>query len=151
VAKIVTAAPQKQKPRPFRVGLPGGDSYAAGAAVRRSRAGRAPGMQRRAGTTVVTIRVHAFANGLQRVVMTDNARKEPRDASGMVLSLRARIGRYREQAARFTRLAEGEEDATFRDKWVNLSRECESLAKRLHKRTSRRAQGGRLTRGSQRA
>ena len=47
--------------------------------------------------------------------MTDNGRKEPRNASGMVLSL---------QAARFRRLAEGEEDATFRDKWANLAREC---------------------------
>jgi hypothetical protein len=83
--------------------------------------------------------------------MIDNGRKEPRNASGMVLSLQARVGRHREQPARFRRLAEGEEDATFRDKWVNLALECASLARRLQKRMSRRAQGGRLTRGGRSA
>jgi hypothetical protein len=77
--------------------------------------------------------------------MTDNGRKEPRNASGMVLSLQARVGRHREQAARFRRPAEGEEDATFRDKWANLARECASLARRLQRRMSRQAQGVRLT------
>jgi hypothetical protein len=76
--------------------------------------------------------------------MTGNGRKEPRNASGLVLSLQARVGRYREQAARFKRLAEGEEDATFRDKWANLARECASLARRLQRRMSRRSQGARL-------
>jgi hypothetical protein len=83
--------------------------------------------------------------------MTGDERREPRSAAGMVLSPRARIGRYREQAARFRRLAEGEQDATFRDRWKNLGRECASLARRLQKRMSRRAQRGRLTRGSQQA
>jgi hypothetical protein len=72
--------------------------------------------------TVVTTQSAGFANGLRRVVMTDNGRKEPRNASGMVLSL---------QAARFRRLAEGEEDATFRDKWANLARECASLGQKV--------------------
>jgi hypothetical protein len=76
--------------------------------------------------------------------MTGNGRKEPRNASGLVLSLQARVGRHREQAARFMQLAEGEEDATFRDKWANLARECASLARRLQRRMSRRSRGARL-------
>jgi|SRR5580700_2251240 hypothetical protein len=106
-------------------------------------------MQRRAGTTVVTTRSAGFANDLRRVVMTENGRKEPRNAAGMVLSLQARVGRHREQAARFRRLAEGEEDATFRDKWANLARECASLGQEVAETDeplgARKAQGVRLT------
>jgi hypothetical protein len=81
--------------------------------------------------------------------MTENGRKEPRNAAGMVLSLQARVGRHREQAARFRRLAEGEEDATFRDKWANLARECASLGQEVAETDeplgARKAQGVRLT------
>src|ERR1700680_3517998 len=63
--------------------------------------------------------------------MTDKGRKEPGSASEMVLSPRARVCRYREQPARFTRLAEGDEDATFSDRWTNLARECASLARKF--------------------
>jgi hypothetical protein len=50
---------------------------------------------------------------------------------GAAASLRARIARYREQAARFPRLAEGEPKATIRNRWTNLARECASLASGL--------------------
>ena len=73
--------------------------------------------------------------------MTGNERKEPRSTSRMILSPRARIGRYREQAARFTRLAEGEQDATFRDRWKNLARECAFSASGLENERAARRNG----------
>jgi hypothetical protein len=102
-------------------------------------------MQRRAGTTVVTTQSAGFANGLRSVVMTDNGRKEPRNASGMVLSLQARVGRHREQAARFRRLAEGEEDATFSICGQTWHANAHPWARRLQRRMSRQVQGVRLT------
>jgi len=47
--------------------------------------------------------------------MTDNDSEEPRGASGMFSSVPARIGRYRQQAAYFTRLAETEPVVRIRD------------------------------------
>jgi hypothetical protein len=63
--------------------------------------------------------------------MTNNERKEPRSASGPAASLRARVARYREQAAHFTRLAEGEPVARIRDQWKDLARDYASLASSL--------------------
>jgi hypothetical protein len=63
--------------------------------------------------------------------MTDNESGEPRGTSGMIFSERARIARYREQAAFFTRLAEGEPVARIRDKWTSLARARASLASTL--------------------
>jgi hypothetical protein len=74
--------------------------------------------------------VHAFTHGFRGVVMT-NERKELRSAAGEALARQARVARYRKQAVFFTRLAEGEWNATFRDRWKNLARECASSASRL--------------------
>jgi hypothetical protein len=63
--------------------------------------------------------------------MTNNERKEPRSASEAAIPLRARIARYRKQAADFTRLAEGEQDAAIHDRWVTLAREGASSASEL--------------------
>jgi hypothetical protein len=52
-----------------------------------------------------------------------NEHTEPRSASGMVASLRARIARYCDHAAYFTRLAETERIETLRDQWKNLARD----------------------------
>ena len=63
--------------------------------------------------------------------MTDNDSEEPRGASGMFSSVPARIGRYRQQAAYFTRLAETERVVRIRDQWENLARDYASLANTL--------------------
>jgi hypothetical protein len=70
-----------------------------------------------------------------------NERKELRSAAGAALARQARIARYREQAAFFTRLAEGERDATFRDRWKNLARECASSASGLENERAARRKG----------
>jgi hypothetical protein len=75
--------------------------------------------------------VHVFANGLRGIVMTNNERKEPRSASEVAAPLRARIARYRKQAADFTRLAAGERNAAIHDRWVTLAREGASSASEL--------------------
>jgi hypothetical protein len=63
--------------------------------------------------------------------MTDNDSEEPRGASGMFSSVPARIGRYRQQAAYFTRFAETEPVVRIRDQWENLARDYASLANTL--------------------
>ncbi len=46
-------------------------------------------------------------------------------------SLRARVARYREQAAHFTRLAEAEPVETIRHQWKTLARDYDYLARTL--------------------
>jgi hypothetical protein len=70
-----------------------------------------------------------------------NESEESRGVSGAFPSLRARIARYREQAAHFTRLAEGEPVATIRDQWKELARNYASLARMLENDLSHQAQG----------
>jgi hypothetical protein len=70
--------------------------------------------------------------------MTDE-RKELRSAARAAPARQARVARYREQAVFFTRLAEGERDTTFRDRWKDLARECASSARKLeNERAARR-------------
>jgi hypothetical protein len=57
-----------------------------------------------------------------------------RQASGLLGSispLRARVARYHEQAAHFTRLAEAEPVETIRDQWTTLARDYAYLATTL--------------------
>ena len=56
--------------------------------------------------------------------------EEPRGPL-VIPSLRTRIARYREQAAHFARLAEGEPVATIRDQLENLARDYAYLASTL--------------------
>jgi hypothetical protein len=56
--------------------------------------------------------------------------EEPRGPL-VIPSLRARILRYREHAAHFSRLAEAEPVDTIRDQWKNLARDYTSLASTL--------------------
>ena len=58
----------------------------------------------------------------------------------VIPSLRTRIARYREQAAHFARLAEGEPVATIRDQWKDLARNYAYLASTLESDLSRRMQ-----------
>jgi hypothetical protein len=51
--------------------------------------------------------------------------------SGLIVSLRARIAQYREQAAHFTRLAEAEPVEKIRDQWTTLARDYAYLASSL--------------------
>ena len=62
--------------------------------------------------------------------MTDES-KEPRGALGKISPLRDRVASYREQAARFTRLAEAEPVERIRDQWKNLARDYDYLARTL--------------------
>jgi hypothetical protein len=50
---------------------------------------------------------------------------------GLISSLRARVARYREQAAHFTRLAEAEPVEKIRDQWTTLARDYAYLAATL--------------------
>jgi len=50
---------------------------------------------------------------------------------GSISSLRARIARYHEQAAHFTRLAEAEPVEKIRDQWTTLARDYAYLAATL--------------------
>jgi hypothetical protein len=58
-------------------------------------------------------------------------RQESRSPLGSISSLRARIARYREQAAHFTQLAEAEPVETIRDQWKTLARDYAYLANTL--------------------
>ena len=66
--------------------------------------------------------------------------EEPRGPL-VIPSLRTRIARYREQAAHFARLAEGEPVATIRDQWKELARNYAYLASTLESDLSHRTQG----------
>ena len=55
----------------------------------------------------------------------------------MFSSVPARIGRYRQQAAYFTRLAETEPVVRIRDQWENLARDYASLANTLGNHSDR--------------
>jgi hypothetical protein len=59
----------------------------------------------------------------------------------VIPSLRTRIARYREQAAYFARLAEGEPVATIRDQWKELARNYAYLASTQESDLSHRVQG----------
>ena len=67
--------------------------------------------------------------------------QESRGALGLIPALRARIARYREQAAHFTRLAEAEPVEKIRDQWTTVARDYAYLASTLE------PDGG-LTRGA---
>ena len=69
--------------------------------------------------------------------MTDNDSEEPRGASGTFSSVPARVGRYRQQANYFTRLAETEPVVRIRDQWENLARDYASLANTLGNHSDR--------------
>ena len=60
-----------------------------------------------------------------------NESQESKGVSGLIVSLRARIARYREQAAHFTRLAEAEPVEKIRDQWTTLARDYAYLATTL--------------------
>jgi hypothetical protein len=57
--------------------------------------------------------------------------QESRGPFGLISSLRARIARYHEQAAHFTRLAEAEPVEKIRDQWTTLARDYAYLATTL--------------------
>jgi hypothetical protein len=61
----------------------------------------------------------------------DYESQESRGPLGSITSLRARIARYREQAAHFTRLAEAEPVEKIRDQWTTLARDYAYLATTL--------------------
>jgi hypothetical protein len=63
--------------------------------------------------------------------MMANERRGLRGIAGAASHSKTRITRYRDQAIFFTRLARGERDATFREYWENLARECASSASEL--------------------
>ena len=69
-----------------------------------------------------------------------NESQAPRGPLGLIPSLRARIARYGEQAAYFTRLAEAEPVEKIRDQWKSLARDYSYLA------TTLAADGGRAPR-----
>ena len=56
---------------------------------------------------------------------------ERQESGGPSASLQARIARYREQAAHFTRLADAEPVETIRDQWRTLARDYAYLANTL--------------------
>ena len=60
-----------------------------------------------------------------------NERRESKGTLGLIPALRARIAQYREQAARFARLAEAEPVETIRDQWTTLARDYAYLASSL--------------------
>ena len=60
-----------------------------------------------------------------------NESQESTRLPGLIPSLLARIARYREQAAHFTRLAEAEPVEKIRDQWTTLARDYEYLANTL--------------------
>ena len=60
-----------------------------------------------------------------------NESEDSKGALGLIPALRARIARYREQAAHFTQLAEGEPVETIRDQWTTLARDYAYLATTL--------------------
>ncbi len=60
-----------------------------------------------------------------------NESQESNGALGLIPALRARIARYREQAAHFTRLAEAEPVEKIRDQWTTLARDYAYLATTL--------------------
>ena len=60
-----------------------------------------------------------------------NESQESKGAMGLILALRARIARYREQADHFTRLAEVEPVETIRDQWITVARDYAYLATTL--------------------
>ena len=60
-----------------------------------------------------------------------NESQESKGVSGLIVSLRGRIARYREQAAHFTRLAEAEPVEKIRDQWTTLARDYAYLAATL--------------------
>ena len=62
--------------------------------------------------------------------MTDE-RKGAERRLGKISPLRDRVASYREQAARFTRLAEAEPVERIRDQWKNLARDYDYLARNL--------------------
>jgi hypothetical protein len=57
-----------------------------------------------------------------------NESQGSKSVSGSIVSLRARIAQYREQAAHFTRLAEAEPVEKIRDQWATLARDYAYLA-----------------------
>ena len=61
----------------------------------------------------------------------DYESQESRGPLGWISSIRARIARYREQAAHFTRLAEAEPVEKIRDQWTTLARDYAYLAATL--------------------
>jgi len=56
---------------------------------------------------------------------------ESKGTLGLIPALRARIAQYREQAARFARLAEAEPVEKIRDQWTTLARDYAYLATTL--------------------
>jgi hypothetical protein len=60
-----------------------------------------------------------------------NESQASRSPLGSISSLRARIARYHEQAAHFTRLAEAEPVEKIRDQWTTLARDYAYLASSL--------------------
>ena len=60
-----------------------------------------------------------------------NESQESKGVSGLIASLRARIARYHEQAAHFTRLADAEPVEKIRDQWQTLARDYAYLASTL--------------------
>jgi hypothetical protein len=60
-----------------------------------------------------------------------NESQESTRLPGSIPPLRARIARYREQAAHFTRLAEAEPVEKIRDQWTTLARDYAYLASSL--------------------
>ena len=60
-----------------------------------------------------------------------NESQESKGVSGLIVSLRARIAQYREQAARFARLAEAEPVEKIRDQWTTLAHDYAYLATTL--------------------
>ena len=60
-----------------------------------------------------------------------NESGESRDALPVIPSLQARVARYREHAAHFTRLAEAEPIEKIRDQWKTLARDYAYLASTL--------------------
>ena len=60
-----------------------------------------------------------------------NESQESTRLPGSIPPLRARIARYREQAAHFTRLAKAEPVEKIRDQWTTLARDYASLATTL--------------------
>jgi hypothetical protein len=85
-----------------------------------------------------------FGNGQ---LLMANERRGLRGVAGAASNSKARITRYRDQAIFFSRLARGERDATFREYWENLARECASSASELEGWMERNRSGrnGRLT------
>ena len=60
-----------------------------------------------------------------------NESQESKGVSRLIVSLRARIAQYREQAARFARLAEAEPVEKNRDQWTTLAHDYAYLATTL--------------------